>query len=129
MLSPGALEVLFDHAEIVVEGGEEVGTRQPGQPRVFGTVMVSIDLASCASHVREPVDAATARRVAELMEGEPRVRQRLQGLAARELARVAGVDPEALVASQVAVEIAVRVEGTVLLIDVDAMATLATRRG
>lgn len=125
VLSPSALEVLFDHAELVVEGGEEVGGRRAGERRVFATVMVTIDLCRCAGQVREPADEATARRVAELMEADPRVHERLRTLAARELARLGGAEPEEIT---VAVETGVRVEGTTLLIDVDAMATLARRR-
>jgi hypothetical protein len=126
VLSPSALELLFEHAELVVEGGEEVGGRRADDRRVFATVMVSIDLARCAGHVREPADEATARRVAELMETEPRVHQRLHSLAARELARLAGAAPETLA---IAVETGMRAAGTVVLVDIDAMATLARRRG
>lgn len=125
MLSPSAVEVLFEHAELVVEGGEELGGRRAEDRRVFGTVMVTVDLARCAGQVREPADEATARRVAELMGTEPRVHAHLRSLAARELARLCGAEPEDLV---VTVEIAVRVDGTAVLIDVDAMATLARRR-
>jgi hypothetical protein len=128
VLSPGAIEVLFDHAELVVEGGEELGGRRAAPDlRMFATVMVSIDLARCATQVREPADEATARRVAELMEAEPRVHQRLRSLAARELARLANMPPEAFLL--VTVETSIRVEGTVVLIDVDAMTTLARREG
>lgn len=125
VLSPSAVEVLFEQAELVVEGGEELGGRRAEDRRVFATVMVTIDLTRCAGQVREPTDEATARRVAELMEVEPRVHARLRSIAARELARLCGTEPEGLV---VAVEIAVRVDGTAVLLDVDAMATLAGRR-
>ncbi len=126
MLSPAAVELLFEHAELVVEGGEEVGGRRAGERRVFGTVMITLELGRCASLVREPADAATARRVGELMQDEPRVHERLHALATRELARLAGAPPEAL---QVTLETSVRVDGTAVLVDVDAMATLAGVRG
>lgn len=124
-LAPSALELLFEHAELVVEGGEELGGRRAEDRRVFATVMVTIDLTRCAGQVREPADEVTARRVAELMEAEPRVHQRLRSLAARELARLCGAAPEELA---VAVESTLRAEGTTVLVDVDAMATLARRR-
>ena len=124
-LSPSALEVLFDHAELVVEGGEELGGRRAGDRRVFATVMITLDLARCAGQVCEPADEATARRVAELMQVDPRVHERLRSLAARELARLGGAEPEEIA---VAVETSLRAEGTAVLIDVDAMATLARRR-
>lgn len=126
MLSPGAIEVLFDHAELVVEGGEELGGRRASDGRVFATVMVTIDLARCAGCFREPADDATARRVAELMAVEPGVQRQLRSLTAREVARLCGRDPEALV---LAIETSVRAEGTAVLLDVDAMATLTRRRG
>lgn len=125
-LSPGAVQVLFDHAELVVEGGEELGGRRASDRRMFATVMVTIDLRRCAAHFREPADEATARRVAELMELDSQVRQELCSLAARELARLSGCEPDALAVS---VETAIRVEGTAVLVDVDAMATLTGRRG
>lgn len=140
-LSPSAVEVLFDHAELVVEGGEELGGRRAEDRRVFATVMITIDLARCAGQVREPTDEATARRVAELMESDPRVHERLRALATRELARLGGAKPEdfaggpessspaAPKALAVTLETALRVEGTAVLLDIDAMATLARARG
>jgi hypothetical protein len=142
VLSPSAFEVLFDHAELVVEGGEELGGRRAGDRRIFATVMITIDLARCAGQVREPADEATARRVAELMEADARVHERLRSLAARELARLGGAEPEASSGGPVGsspvsapkafeavtVESGFRVDGTAVLIDVDAMATLARRR-
>lgn len=126
VLSPGAIEVLFDHADLVVEGGEEVGSRPASDLRVFATVMVTIDLRRCAACFREAADEATARRVAELMEAEPGVQRQLHTLAMRELARLSGCEPNALV---LAVETGIRVDGTCVLIDVDAMATLSRRQG
>jgi hypothetical protein len=126
VLSPSAVEVLFDHAELVVEGGEELGGRGASDPRMFATVMITIDLRRCAGHFREPADEATARRVAELMEGEPQVQRQLHALAAREVARLSGCEPESLI---LAVETGIRVDGTSVLIDVDAMATLTRRQG
>ncbi len=123
VLSPGAVEVLFDHAEVVVEGGEELGARRAGADRrLFATVMVTIDLARCAPYFREPADEATARRVAELLETEPRVKRRLKELAGRELAQLAEVERGSM---SLTVETSVRVEGTAVLVDIDTMATLA----
>ncbi|MCX4246573.1 hypothetical protein [Paraliomyxa miuraensis] len=124
-LSPGAVQVLFDHAELVVEGGEELGGRGASDRRVFATVMITIDLACCSARFREPADEATARRVAELMEEDLQVRHELHSLAARELARLSGCEPHTLVVS---LETSVRVEETAVLVDVDAMATLTGRR-
>ena len=124
-LSAGGVEVLFEHAELMVEGAEELGGRRAEDRRFFATVMATIDLVRCASCFREPADEATARRVVELMEVDPRVRERLCSLAGQEVARLALVDAESLA---LAVEIGMRSEGTAVLLDVDVVATLATRR-
>ncbi len=126
VLSPGALEVLFETADVMVEGGEELGGRRASDRRLYATVMVTIELSRCAPHFREPADEATARRVAELMECDPQVSTRLHLLARRELARLADAEPDELV---LAFEIGIRVDGTSVLVDIDAMATLAARRG
>jgi len=126
MLSPGALEVLFDNADLVVEGGEELGGRRAADHRLYATVMVTIELSRCATHFREPADEATARRVAELMENDPHVYERLHTLALRELARLAETEPDSLA---LAAEIGVRADGASVLVDIDAMATRTRRRG
>lgn len=126
MLSPGAIEVIFDRADLVVEGGEELGGRRADDRRIYATVMVTIDLSRSAAHFREPADEATARRVAELMEAEPRVQRRLHTLAAREAARLADAEPESLMLTT---ETGIRVDGTSVLVDIDVTATLARRRG
>lgn len=118
--------MLLGHTEVVVEGGEEVGGRRVGDRRVYATVMITIDLQRCASMFREPADEATARRVAELMEGDPRVAQRLRTRAAREVAQLAGVQPETLA---MAFETCIRVDGAAVLVDIDVTATEAARRG
>lgn len=124
-LSPGAIEVLFERAELVVEGAEELGGRRAEDRRFFATVMITIDLERCTSCFREPADEATAHRVVELMEVDPRVRERLHVVAGREVAQLAGVEPAELA---LAVEIGFRSEGAAVLLDVDVVATLASRR-
>lgn len=124
-LSPGAIEVLFEHADVVVEGAEELGGRRAEDRRFYATVMITIDLTRCGSCFRERADEATAHRVGELMEIDPRVRERLHTLAAHEVAQLAGVEPAQLA---LAVEIGVRSDETAVLLDVDVVATLAARR-
>ena len=87
--------------------------------------MVTVDLRLCAAYFSEPADVATADRLAELMLGSPRVRQKLIALARPELARLAGVP-----AAQLHVEIDhhVRSEGTRIFIDGDAMVSLGPAR-
>jgi len=126
VLSPGAIQVLFDNADFVVEGGEELGGRRSADRRFYATVMVTIDLSRCAACFREPADEATARRVAELMEGGPLVHQRVLALATQEVAQLAKAEPETLALT---IETGVRSEGTAVLLDIDVMATLAAGRG
>jgi hypothetical protein len=121
-LSPSAVDVLFAHAKHVVEGSPELGSPATGRgQRIYATVMVTIDLLHCAQVFREPPDAATAERVAELLADGRRVRSRLANLARPELARLAGVAVDRL---KLTMEHDVRSEGTTILIDVDAMATV-----
>jgi len=126
VLSPGAIEVLFEQADIMVEGGEELGGRREIDRRIYATVMVTIDLSRGASYFREPADEATARRVAELMEADPQVKERLHQLAGREVARLADAEPDSLA---LAIETGVRVDGTSVLVDIDVMATQSKGRG
>lgn len=120
-LPPSAVELLFAHGEDVVEGGVELGDGGVAH-RAYATVMVTIDLARCADLFREPADAATAQRLAELMEVDRPVRERLMTLARRELARISGLSAKRL---RVQLEHHVRAEGTRLLLDADAMVSLA----
>jgi hypothetical protein len=88
--------------------------------------MVTIDLRRHASDFREPVDEATAARVAELLCETPRVRKYLADLARRELARMARLPARDL---GVIVEPTVRVDGVRILIDGDAVAVPRDRTG
>jgi hypothetical protein len=126
VLSPSALEVLWKHGEHVVEAGAELGRGRRGEERRFyATVMVTVDLRRCAAYFAEPADVATADRLAELMLGSPRIRQKLIALARPELARLAGVPPAQL---HVEIDHHVRSEGTRIFIDGDAMVSLGPAR-
>jgi hypothetical protein len=120
-LSPSAVDLLFAHADAVVEGGLESGETD-APDRAYATVMVTIELGRCAELFREPADEATAQALAELMRTDARVRERLLALARRELARVSGRAETRLSAQ---LEHQVRVEGRRLLLDADAMVSLA----
>lgn len=117
-LSPGAIELLFAHGELVVEGSGAVAC-EAGTDRVYATIMLSIDLSHCASRVREPVDAATTFRLVELMRECVSVRLGLTELARPHLARLAELAADAI---DLAVEPTIRSEGMLLLVDGDAVA-------
>lgn len=125
-LSAGALDLLLEHAELVVEGSGEIGSpAAEGHARVYATVMLTIDLSRCAEGFREPADAATAERVAELMRETTAVRTRLLALARPRLAELAGLAEDAL---EISLEPQVRAEGVRVLVDGDAVAWPRMRR-
>ena len=76
-LSTAALEILFEVAEVLSEG-------QRQGKGYFGSTMVTIDLARAAAALREPCDASSARRVAELCAHDSRVKARARALATAE---------------------------------------------
>ncbi|MCA9679251.1 MAG: hypothetical protein H6709_15565 [Kofleriaceae bacterium] len=105
-LSPAALEVLFDHADVLSEGQVEAG-------RYFGSTMMTIDLARAQPRISEECDAGCARRVVELMPGDDQVRERARAIAVAEATRTAG----ALTAP--AIDLHVRRDGARLRLDLD----------
>lgn len=120
--------MLFSAAEQVVEGSPELaGTRRnadaqrtPGarQRRVYATVMVTIDLRACSAYFRERSDDATAERVAELMQDNEGVLDKLVTLARPRLAELAAVAASGL---EISLDFQVRADGCRVLIDADAM--------
>jgi len=105
-LSPAALDVLFDQPRVLSEG-------QVDPDHFVGSTMLTIDLARTADRVSDPADAATARRVADLMTDDERTRARARRIALTEAARSAGdLDtPE--------VDLRVRAAGALLHLDLD----------
>jgi len=124
-LSASALELLWSRAEVVVEGDAELDARHPGQ-RYYASVMVTIDLASCSMHMREPSDAATALRLAELLlAGGEAVKNKLLSIVRPELARLSGQSASRL---KVHMDHELRAEGSRVLIDGDAWVSLESAR-
>jgi hypothetical protein len=114
-LSSPALEILFDAAGVLSEGCIE-------GDGYFGSTMITIDLRTVAALVSEGCDAAVARRLAELVAADRRVRQRAQAIAIAEASdRIAGElrSPQ--------VDIRVRSTGVHLHIDVDLEAGIVRR--
>ncbi len=103
----------------MVEGGTEL---VPGgdASRVFATVMVTADLARLADRFRDRPDAATAARVADLLDGHPDLAPKLAARIRSRLPELAG-DPAA-VQWEIVVDAQVRVDGTEVLIDADIVA-------
>lgn len=111
-LSTQALDLLFERAEVVVEGG----TDERG--RSYATVMLSVDLADGQPWFRERPDAATAQRVVELLREDRWLERHLRRLARTALAKrgAVRVNPR-----QVALDYFVRAEDRHVLVDCDAM--------
>jgi hypothetical protein len=115
-LSRAALDVVFARADVLSEGQR---TTRAGAAEYVGSTMLTIDLGQLSAVLRDACDAATARRLARLIEGDPVVAGRVKSLAAVEMARVAGVRPRAI-----NTEFKVEARGVRVFIDVDVEAAL-----
>jgi len=118
-LPSSTVEVLLSEGETVVEGGAEVG-RDGASSRVFATMMITADLAALADRFRDRADAATARRVAELLEGHPDLAPKLAARLQPRLPNLVGASSAKH--WDIAVEPEVRAEGTSVMIDADIVA-------
>jgi hypothetical protein len=110
-ISLAALDLLLSRADVISEGQRSARGERDAY---FGSTMLTLDLPTVAVLVRESCDAGTARRLAELLEAEPQVKTRVEELAGREAARVAGVP-----LASVETHIAIRAQGAKVFVDVD----------
>jgi len=107
-LAPAAVDVLLEAPRLLSEGLLE-------HDRYVGSTMLTIDLRAAADRVSDPPDAATARRVAELIPDDARARARARQLAVREAARGAGAAP----LDPPQVDLRVRAAGALVHLDLD----------
>src|SRR5262249_35849942 len=110
-LCKSALEILFARAEVISEGQRAA---RGGREAYFGSTMLTLDLETAASVLREACDAGTAQRLAAVLRADPAGLARGQAIATREAARVAGTRPRSVNA-----EIKVNARGAKVFIDVD----------
>ncbi len=106
-LSSPAVDILFDGASVMSEGQVE-------DDGYFGSTMVTIDVSRAEVLVSDACDAVTARRVADLMEGDDRIRRRARDIAVTEGSARAGQplrNPQ--------VDVRVRATGAHVQLDVD----------
>jgi hypothetical protein len=82
-LSPVGVDVLFGAGSVLSEG-DFAGDR------FCGSTMITIDLARTAGSISDPVDASTARRLAELVPGDDHARDRARRIAIGAALRTAG---------------------------------------
>jgi hypothetical protein len=109
-LSASAVEILFQRARVLSEG------RRADSPTAgnafFGSTMITIDLRELADLVRDAPDAATAEKLAALIDEDARVAKRVRQIAALEAERLGG-------GAARAVEVRVRWEDAIVYIDAD----------
>jgi hypothetical protein len=115
-LSRAALDLLFARAECLSEGQRE---RRGGRDAYFGSTMLTFDLPRLAGVLRDACDAATARRLAALLDGDTGVATRVRAVALAEAKRLAGAPVK-----RMATQIAVRAQGARVFVDVDVEAGL-----
>src|SRR5262245_13642440 len=116
-ISRAALELVLGRAEVISEG--QRGVRN-GRDAYFGSTMLTIDLPSLDLLLRDACDAGTARRLAELMEADEAVSERIEALASFEAARVAGAEPRS-----VSTHVTIRSQAAKVFIDIDVEAVFS----
>lgn len=117
-LSQPALELLLDGAEVLSEGERidtsPVQTSDGPLPTIYGSTMLTIDLAKVAGRVREACNKETAGRVAAQIAVDERVGARLRLMATQEATRLAGA-----AIANLTTEVRVRTRNTTIFIDID----------
>ena len=118
-LSEAALDVLLARAELISEG--QIAPLSREENRYYGSTMLTLNLSGASPFFREPMDAAAAARVADMLGKDPRVIPRFRALALKEAERVSGAK-----LAKLEMEIAVDARGENVLVDLDVEATLAS---
>jgi hypothetical protein len=87
-ISPPAFEILIGAADVIAEGSFD--TTENDNPIFLGSIEIKVPLSACAAYIRDPLDAAAARRLAQMLLSDQIVREVLTELALREAERAAG---------------------------------------
>jgi hypothetical protein len=109
-LTSPALELLFAHAQVLSEGQKQGAA-------YFGSTMITFSLERLAELVRDPCDAGTAQRIADLVLGDPRVQARARVIATQEVARRLSAP-----VGRVDIDVRVRAAGACIHLDLDVQA-------
>ena len=112
-----AVEILLAGARKLSEG--QLAHPQKAVPRYYGSTMLTIDLRQARPYVRNPLDAATAVRLAQRCNTEPILVFALKRIAQAEAERLAG-GPLA----SVEIEVKARARKEQVLVDLDVEATI-----
>lgn len=114
-VSPPALEILLGAAERISEGSFD---GPPGPRQAYlASIQLLVPLSTCDRYLSGPLDASSARRVAELLRSDADAREILVELARREAERAAGCP---LYDLQVEIDASHRGDTIVLGMDVEA---------
>lgn len=114
-VSPPALEILLGAAERITEGSFD---GPPGPRQAYlASIQLIVPLSACARYLSGPLDAASARRVAELLRSDTQAREILVELARGEAEQAAGCP---LYELQVEIDASHRGETIFLGMDVEA---------
>ena len=111
-LSNAALELLLGRAQVLAEGRR--AQSPTARKAFFGSIMITMDLATLDGDVRDALTPETAARVAERMQSDARVARWLRKLAENEASRLAGSPIRVHSA-----DVRVRCEGARVLVDID----------
>lgn len=111
-LSNAALELLLGRAQVLAEGRR--ADAPTARKAFFGSIMITLDLATLEGDVRDPLTPETAARIAERMQSDARVARWLRRLAENEASRLAGAPIRVHSA-----DVRVRCEGARVLVDID----------
>jgi hypothetical protein len=87
-ISPPAIEILIGAAEVIAEGSFD--TSETDNPLFLGSILIKVDLETCGAYIQDPLDAAAARRLAQMILSDQIAREVLTELALREAERSAG---------------------------------------
>ncbi len=87
-ISPPAFEILIGAAEVIAEGSFD--TTETDNPIFLGSIQIQVPLSACASYIQDPLDAAAARRLTQMILSDQIAREVLTELALREAERAAG---------------------------------------
>lgn len=87
-ISPPAFEILIGAADVIAEGSFD--TSETDTPLFLGSILIKVDLSACDSFIRDPLDAAAAKRLTQMILSDPIAREVLAELALREAERSAG---------------------------------------
>lgn len=113
-LSQPALEILLARARAISEGKLTKKKKGKKNGRYYGSTMLTLELQEAREHIRDPLDAASALKLQELLREDKRFKNRLREIAQGEAERIAGCSLE-----RVDMELRLDAEGDRILVDLD----------